>query len=57
MQVPSCWGVQGIPLTDGNSSIPPPTVAPVPGATGGAAESPPVPPLTQTPSKSLGTVP
>lgn len=57
MQVPSCQGVQGMPSTVGNSLIPPPNAAPVSGGAGGTTCGPPDWPLTQTPEKSLGTVP
>ncbi len=56
MQAPRCCGVQGMPSTLGNSSGPPPNTAPVSGGAGGTA-SLPLPLLTHTPEKSLGTVP
>lgn len=57
MQVPRCCGVQGMPSTVGNSLGPPPYTAPVCGGEGATACPPPEVPLTQTPAKSLGTVP
>ena len=57
MQVPSFCGVHGMPSTVGNSLGPPPYTAPDCGGEGATACPPPEVPLTQTPAKSLGTVP
>lgn len=46
-----------MPSTVGNSFGPPPYTAPVCGGAGVTACPPPDVPLTQTPAKSLGTVP
>ena len=57
MQVPRCCGVQGMPSTVGNWLGPPPYTAPVCEGATGTLVGPPEVPLTQTPEKSLGTVP
>ena len=49
--------MQGMPSTVGNSLGPPPYTAPVCAGAGVTACPPPEVPLTQTPAKSLGTVP
>lgn len=46
-----------MPSTVGNSLMPPPYTAPVCGGAGATTCPPPEVPLTQTPLKSLGTVP
>jgi len=57
MQVPRCCGVHGMPSTEGNSLGPPPNTAPTCAGAGGTTCGPPDWPLTQTPAKSVGTVP